>query len=45
MYYAFRRTYPLDIIKFKDRIFAKDLTKTIVAMPFADLKNKFLSIN
>lgn len=45
MYYSIRKNYPLEIIKFKDRIFTKDLTRSVVAIPFADLRNKVFSEN
>jgi hypothetical protein len=45
MYYSIRKTYPLEIIKFKDKIFTKDLIRSIIGVPFADLKNRVFSEN
>ncbi|KAL4465940.1 hypothetical protein ABPG74_004177 [Tetrahymena malaccensis] len=43
LYYSFNKDYPLSIIKFKDKIFNKDITNCIVAFPFADIDNKIFN--
>ncbi|EAR87391.2 telomerase-associated protein p75 (macronuclear) [Tetrahymena thermophila SB210] len=43
LYYSFNKDYPLSIIKFKDKIFNKDITNCIVAYPFADIDNKIFN--
>ncbi|KAL4494089.1 hypothetical protein ABPG72_016045 [Tetrahymena utriculariae] len=43
LYYSFNKDYPLSIIKFKDKIFNKDITNSIVAYPFADTDNKIFN--